>query len=506
MNRRSFPIIALVATLVVTLAGGCAVGPDYERPPAPVPAAYKEEAGWKPSEPRDVLDRGAWWSIYKDPVLDGLEKRIEISNQSLKASEAAYRQARAVVDQARSSFFPTLTGDATQQRSQSGQGQSGTRPSGFSVSGGAPRNQYGVSLGASWEPDIWGRIRRTVESDVANAQASAADLAGARLSLQATLAADYFELRAQEELQRLLDTTVQRYMQSLQITQNRYRAGVAAKADVLTAQTQLMNTQAQAINAGVLRAQLEHAIAVLTGEPPANFSIAPGPLAAEVPTVPAGIPSTLLERRPDIASAERRMASANAQIGVAIAAFFPNITLSGSYGYSGSAIGNLISASNRLWSFGSTVAETIFDAGARSAQLDQARALYDENVATYRQTVLTSFQQVEDQMAGLRILTDQAAVEEDVVRTAQEAERLTLNQYKAGTVPYSSVITAQATTLTTQQTALGVQRDRLTASVTLIQALGGGWDSHQLPNRDQVEDSDAPMPVAVRNTPPAGSP
>ena len=378
------------------------------------------------------------------------------------------RQARAIVDAARASFFPTITGDASAQRSQRG-GHN------------RPANQYALSLGASWEPDIWGKIRRTVEGDVATAQASAADLASARLSAQSTLAIDYFELRAQDELKRLLDTTVADFGRSLQIAQNQYKAGVAAKADVLSAQTQLMNAQAQAINVGVQRAQLEHAIAALTGQAPGGFLRSPsGPFRTDVPTLPAGLPSTLLERRPDIAAAERRMAAANAQIGVAIAAFFPDLTLSGSDGFSGSSIAHLFLASNRVWSVGPTLAETLFDAGARSAQVAQARAAYDENVANYRQAVLTGFQQVEDELASLRILEQQAAVEEQAVKTAQEAERLTLNQYKAGTVPYSSVITAQTTALNTEQSALNVLENRVTASVSLIEAIGGGWDRSQL--------------------------
>lgn len=499
-----------VAIGLILAVGGCAVGPDYERPPAPTPAVFKEQAGWKPSEPQDTLSRGPWWSIYNDPILSALETRIDISNQTLKASESAYRQSRAIVDQARASFFPTITGDVLQTRSQRGTSRTTTIGSvgngqTFSLGGGV-QNSYSLSFGASWEPDIWGRIRRTVESDVASAQASAADLASARLSAQATLAIDYFEYRAQEELKRLLDRTVEDFARSLEITQNQYKVGVAARADVLSAQTQLMNTQAQAINADVLRTQLEHAIAVLVGEPPASFSIAAGPLATEVPTVPTGLPSALLERRPDIAAAERRMAAANAEIGVAIAAYFPNLTLSGSYGFSGSMIGNLISTPNRFWSFGPTLAETIFDAGARSAQVEQFRALFEENVANYRQTVLTGFQQVEDELSGLRILADQATVEDAVVKTAQEAERLTLNQYKAGTVPYSSVITAQTTALTTEQTALSVLRSRLIASVTLVEVVGGGWDQGQLPTRDQVEDSDRPIPVSARSGPEAVRP
>jgi NodT family efflux transporter outer membrane factor (OMF) lipoprotein len=493
------------------LAGtGCSVGPDYEKPDAPTPAAYKEQAGWKAADPQDAIDRGAWWSIYKDPVLDDLEKKIDVSNQTLKASEAAYRQARAAVDQARAGFFPTITGNASGTRDHSGGGNlrgsgttssvatttttttgngTATTVSGFSSGGNS--NSFGLSAGASWEPDIWGRIRRTVEGDVATAQASAADLAAARLSAQSTLAMDYFELRAQEQLKRLLDTAVIDFQRSLQITQNQYNSGVAAKADVLSAQTQLLNTQSQAINVGVQRAQLEHAIAVLVGQAPGDFIVPPGAMTAEVPVVPTDMPSGLLERRPDIAGAERRMAAANAQIGVAIAAYFPDITLSASDGFSGTQISHLIASPNNVWSLGGSLAETIFDAGARSAQVEQARAAFDQNVATYRQTVLAGFQQVEDELAALRILEEQAKVEDETVKTAQEAARLTLNQYKAGTVPYSSVITAQTTALSTEETALTVLQNRLVASVTLVEAVGGGWTTAKLPGVGQVEDDTA---------------
>jgi NodT family efflux transporter outer membrane factor (OMF) lipoprotein len=481
-------------------AAACSVGPDYEKPSAPTPPTFKELAGWKPSEPKDEIDRGQWWSIYHDKTLDGLEQRVELSNQNLKASEAAYRQARALVDQARAGFLPTINGDASFTRSHTGGGNSTRIQSIPGFTAGGTTNSYSVSVGATWDIDIWGKIRRTVESDVASAQASAADLAGAQLSAQATLAIDYFELRYQDELKRLLETTVEDYKRSLKITQDQYDVGVAAKGDVLSAQTQLMNAQTSLINSGVLRATLEHAIAVLTGAPPAEFSIPPDRLRTDVPVAPAGLASTLLERRPDIAGAERRMAAANAQIGVAIAAYFPDLTLSPSYGYTGASFSRLFSSAGNVWSVGGALAETIFDAGARSAQVEQTRAAYDETVATYRQTVLAGFQQVEDELATLRILQEQSAVEEQVVKTAQEAARLTLNQYKAGTVPYSSVITAQATALSTEQTALAVVENRLVASVTLIEAIGGGWDASKLPRTDQVEDDSSFLHVIPIST------
>jgi NodT family efflux transporter outer membrane factor (OMF) lipoprotein len=489
---------SLTLTLLLT-ASACSVGPDYEKPTAPTPAKFKEQEGWKPSTPKDEIDRGQWWAVYHDPVLDALEKRVAIDNQTLKASEAAYRQSRAIVDQARAGFFPTLSAGQSDQRSYEAPGalrsSSVATAGGALVSSGSGRsgggfsaNQYSASLSAAWDLDVWGRIRRTVESDVASAQASAADLASAKLSAQSTLAADYFQLRYQEALKRLLDTTAQDFQRSLQITQNQYNAGVAAKADVLSAQTQLLNAQSAAINAGVLRATLEHAIAVLVGQPAGDFAVEPGPLPGAVPVAPTGLPSTLLERRPDIAGAERRMAAANAQVGVAIAAYFPDISLSGSYGSQTSNFASLLTAPTLVWSIGAQVSESILDFGSRSAQVEQARALYDQNVADYRQTVLTGFQQVEDQLSTLRILEQQAAVQDQVVKSAEEAARLTLNQYKAGTVPYSSVITAQTTALSAEETAIGITQNRLTASVTLIQAIGGGWDASRLPRTDQVED------------------
>jgi NodT family efflux transporter outer membrane factor (OMF) lipoprotein len=487
-----------VPVLLILLSAGCEVGPDYQRPSAVTAVAFKEQAGWKATEPQDVLSRGPWWSVYKDDTLDGLEKRIDISNQTLKESEAAYRVARAAVDAARAGYLPTITADASATRSYGGGSSSRTggvstvtTSTGTAVSttgGTSAYNTYSASLGASWEPDIWGKISRTVEGDLAAAEVSAADLESARLSAQATLAMDYFALRYQDELKRLLQTTVEEYQRSLTITQNQYKVGVAAKADVLTAQTTLQNAQASLINAGVTRATLEHAIAVLVGTTPDQLALPAGPLPTEVPVVPTGLPSELLERRPDIAAAERQVAAESAQIGVAISAYYPTISLSASDGYSGLNLAHLISSPNNVWSLGASLAQTLFDAGLRSAQVEQARATYDQYVASYRQTVLAAFQQVEDELATLRILAQQTVVEDQVVKSAQEASRLTLNQYKAGTVPYSSVVTAQATELSTEETAINVIQNRLVASVTLIEAVGGGWNSGKLPQVDQIED------------------
>ena len=418
-------------------------------------------------------------------MLDQLEAKIDISNQNVKAAVAAYDQAQALVRQAQAGYWPTVAASATRLRGAGrGGGGSGVTSNGITTvtqsSSTVTSNSVGVS--ANWTLDIWGQIRRTVESDRASAQASAAALAAAELSAQATLATDYFELRAQDQLQRLLDDTVTAEQQSLKITESRYRFGVAAKADVVSAQAQLLSSQAQQINAKIQRAILEHAIAVLIGLQPAQFSLPPEAMRADVPTVPAGVPSTLLERRPDVAEAERKVAAANAQIGVATAAYFPTLTLSGSDQYTSSTLSHLISLPNRAWSLGPSLAETLFDAGSRRAQVAQARAAYEASVANYRQTVLSGFEQVEDEIATLRILEQQSVIEESAVKAAREAELLTLNQYKAGTVPYSSVITAQTTRLSAEETALTVLSSRLQASVVLIEALGGGWNSSQLPH------------------------
>jgi NodT family efflux transporter outer membrane factor (OMF) lipoprotein len=479
-------LIAAVAMLPIALAG-CTVGPDYVRPAAAVPTKFKEAEGWKPATPQEAASGEAWWSVFNDPVLDALERQVEISNQTLKASEAAYRTAQAIVAEARAGYFPAvdLGGAATR----SGNGGGTASSSGRSSSGRASvQNSFSVSTSTSWVPDIWGSIRRTVESDVANAQASAADLAAARLSAQASLAADYFELRVADETKRLLDATVDAYTRSLQITQNRYGVGTAARTDVASATAQLESTRAQAIATGVQRAQFEHAIAVLIGKPPGDFTIEPSTLDHAIPVMPPGVPSALLERNPGIAAAERAMAAANARIGVAQAGYFPTVTLGASYGQSSSMLHTLFTAASSLWSFGLVdVSLPIFNGGLTAAQVAAARATYDQNTATYRQSVLTGFQQVEDQLAALRILAQQAEIQARAMQAAQEAERLTLNQYRAGTVDYTSVITAQANSLASQETALGILQSRLLASVNLIEALGGGWDTGQLPSVEQVE-------------------
>ena len=477
------------ALALLALLAGCMVGPDYKRPSAPVPADYKED-GWKAAEPKDALRRDDWWSIYNDPVLDGLERQIDISNQNLKSAEAAYEEARAVVAEGASGLFPTLS--LTGSGIRSGQGRNNTF-SNFSTGGSA--SSVDLSAGVLWDLDVWGRIRRIVESDVANAQASAADLANARLAAQGQLATLYFELRAADALQRMLYSAVDAFSQSLQITRNQFAAGTAAQTDVVTAETQVEQTRSQAIAVGVQRAQFEHAVAALIGRPPAELSVPPAPLTAAVPVAPAEVPSALLERRPDIAAAERLMASANAQIGVAIAGYYPDVTLSASYGYASTGLAKLLRASNSLWSIGPSFAEPVFNAGLTAAQVAAAKAIYAQTLANYRQTVLTGFQQVEDQLAALRILAQQQTVEDNTVRLAREEERLTLNQYQQGTVAYTAVIIAETTRLTNEETALGILQSRLIASVALIQALGGGWDARELPGEKQVTSDD---PVEAR--------
>jgi NodT family efflux transporter outer membrane factor (OMF) lipoprotein len=479
---------------VAAVLSACTVGPDYRRPAAAVPAQYKEakaQPGWKAGQPADAADRGAWWTIYNDPVLDGLEQRIDISNQNLKAAEAAFRESEWIVAEARAGFFPTGTVNATAERTKgSGSGSSGSAgvgSSGGGGGGGAIADLFSGSVAASWTPDLWGQIRRTVEANVASAQASAGDLANARLSAQGTLAGDYLQLRVADELKRLLDAAAQAFAESLRITRNQYAAGTAAQSDVSQAEAQLQSTQAQAIAVGVTRAQFEHAIAVLIGVPPAELTIAPTDVVDAVPEIPPGLPSALLERRPDIAAAERTMASANAQIGVEVAAFYPTVTLSADYGVAAVSLAKLVSASGRFWSLGANAVETVFDAGLRNAQVQAAVAVFDEDLADYRQTVLTAFQQVEDQLAALRILADEAKAQDAAVVSAREAQRILNNQYLAGTVAYTSVIVAEQTALGDAETALTIRQNRLTASASLIQALGGGWNAAQLPSRELIE-------------------
>jgi NodT family efflux transporter outer membrane factor (OMF) lipoprotein len=490
--RRGRLTLATVAG-VLTLMTGCAVGPDYVRPTVITPDAYKEVDGWKVAQPKDDVIRGAWWEIFGDPQLNALEVQVSLSNQDLVVAEATYRQARALVREARASYFPTLTlgigythfrDSATLGRSFGG-GSSGAGVSSGGGSSGA-RSDFQLGLDFSWELDLWGRIRRTVESNQASAQASAGDLESARLSFQAELAQDYFQLRTLDAQKQLLDATVAAFEQALELTKNQYASGVASQADVVQAETQLKSTQAQAIDVGVQRAQLEHAIALLIGKPASTFSLLAASLTATPPPIPVGVPSALLERRPDIAAAERRVAAANAQIGVAEAAFFPTVTLSASSGFESSSLSQWLTAPSHFWSVGPSISQTVFDGGLRRAQTDFARAGYDASVGTYRQTVLTAFQTVEDNLAALRILEQEAQVQNEAVKGAQQSVTLTTNQYKAGTVSYLNVITAQTIALTNETTAVQIRGRRMSAAVLLIQALGGGWSAADLPSAQAV--------------------
>jgi NodT family efflux transporter outer membrane factor (OMF) lipoprotein len=459
---------------------GCMVGPDYKPAPIDVPAAFKESppAGWKVATPQDAADRGAWWSIFQDPELDRLEQQVEVTNQTLKRAEANYRSAQAQIQAARGALFPSLSLSPDVSRS--------SNRSGFSK-GSLTSTSYSLEASASWQIDLWGKIRRQVESDVAAAEASAADVANARLSAQASLAIDYFQLRGSDAMQVLLEDTVKQYRRALDITQNQYEAGTAARSDVITAQTQLLSTQAQLINVGVARAQYEHAIAVLTGHAPAEVTIARGKLASTVPQIPTLLPAALLERRPDIAAAERTMAAQNALIGVAIAAFYPAIDLTAVFGYAGNPLGSLISASNRVWSLGASATQSLFEGGTLTADVKVARANYDAQVAAYRQTVLTALGNVEDGLSDLRILEQQAAAEDAAVKAANQAVQIALNEYQAGTQAYTTVVTAQTTALADAESALSVQMTRLVDAVALVEALGGGWSTAQLPEKDSLQ-------------------
>jgi NodT family efflux transporter outer membrane factor (OMF) lipoprotein len=483
MKLKGVRNVALAATFV--LLSACAVGPDYVRPAVEAPAAFKELDGWKPAHPLDQEIRGKWWEVFNDPLLNSLEAQVDISNQNLAQAEAQFRQARALVQSARAGYFPVVTGDVSATRSRS-------PSSSVSATPGSVNTERSLSLDAAWEADVWGRVRRTVEANVANAQASAADLEAARLSAYAELAQDYFQLRALDAQQRLLEDTVANYEKSLQLTQNQYRAGVAAKADVVQADTQLKTTQAQAIDVGVQRAQLEHAIALLVGKPSSMFSIAPSPLPLTTvpPPIPVGVPSALLERRPDIAAAERQVAAANAQIGVAKSAYFPSLTLSAAGGYQGTALTEWLTAPSRFWSIGPALAATLFDGGSRRAQTEAAVAAYDADVAAYRQTVLNGLQEVEDNLAALRILEQEAQVQDQAVKSAQHSVQLTTNQYKAGTVSYLNVITVQTVALGNEGTAVNILNRRLAASVLLIKALGGGWDASVLSSQEAIAGGD----------------
>jgi len=485
-------LLALAAWL--TLAGGCAVGPNYRRPSAPTPQVFKEPPpeGWKQAQPNAGVPRGKWWEIYNDRQLNALEEQVSISNQNVLMAAAQYREARDTVKIARSGLFPTATASASLTREQSsgtlGKNAVAAAGSGASAvsSSGAVSTLYDLSADVSYQVDVWGNIRRNLTASYANAQASAADLENARLSFQAELAEFYFELHGFDGDIDLLQRTAKAYEEYLKLTQDRFELGVASGLDVAQAKTQLDTTRAQLIDIGVQRAQMEHAIAILIGKPPAEVTIPPMVLKTPPPPVPTGVPSALLERRPDIAAAERQMAAANEQIGIAKAAFFPSLLLSATGGFESTSSSQWFTWPSRFWAVGPQLAETLFDAGKRRAQLDLERAAYDATVANYRQSVLTAFQQVEDNLAALRILEQEAAATDAAVADAHDQLSISTDQYKAGIVTYLQVITAQTVALQNEKSAVDILTRRMTASVLLIEALGGGWDASQLPTRTEI--------------------
>jgi NodT family efflux transporter outer membrane factor (OMF) lipoprotein len=468
------PVRWLGLGLCAVFLSACAVGPDYKKPEMTTPAQFKQAEGWRQAAPSDALARGAWWELYGDAQLNGLVEKLNSSNQTVAQFEAQYRQAKALVRSARGAFFPTLDLSASKNRSSQGTGSSS---SSLTSSSSGIRDTYSSQLGVSWEADVWGKLRRGLEADKASAQASLADLASMQLSLQSELVQNYLQLRVIDEQKRLLESTVDAYQRSLTMTQNQYRAGISGKDAVAQAQTQLKTTQADLIDLVWQRAQFENAIAVLMGQAPADFNLAATTVIPALPQIPLELPSQLLERRPDIAAAERSVMAANANIGVAKAAYYPDLTLSMSGGYSSSTFTNWISLPNRFWSVGPQLAMTLFDGGQRSAEVDRTEAVYDQTVAQYRQTVLNGFQEVENYLVQLKVYEDEAGVRTEALMSARESLRLTNNQYKAGLIAYLDVVNVQTTALSNERSVLTLLQSRLIASVQLIAALGGGWNA-----------------------------
>jgi NodT family efflux transporter outer membrane factor (OMF) lipoprotein len=498
-------LCAAIAASALVL-GGCTVGPKYHTPSAPTPTAYKELTpanypttdGWKVAQPKDDALRGKWWEMFNDPELTALEDQVNISNQNIAAAAATFLSARAMVKEARAQYFPTLTTSPAITRIQqssslktfttgSGSGSgSGGSGSGSSSSTNLPFTEYSLPFDASWQPDLWGKIRNQVRSQVYGAQASAADLENVRLTVQSEVAIDYFSLRTQDTLQELLNSTVIAYQESLKLTQALYETGIDSDEAVAQAETQLESTQAQATGVGLTRAQFEHAIATLIGKPASEFSIPVEPFNAKPVAIPYGIPSQLLERRPDVAANERLMAQANAQIGVATAAYYPTVTLSAVLGLQSISAATWFTAPSRFWSVGPTLAETLFDAGLRHATVQQFRGQYDLTVANYRQAVLTGFQQVEDDLAALRILSQEIQQQDTAVQSAERNLKVATDRYRLGIDPYLNVITAQTLLLSNKETLVNLKNSQITSSVQLVEALGGGWDKSQLPSGSQL--------------------
>jgi NodT family efflux transporter outer membrane factor (OMF) lipoprotein len=481
--------LSTCATIWLLLSTGCAVGPKYQRPSAPTPTAFKEPPpqGWKEAQPNDSVIRGKWWELYNDPELNALEEQVNVSNQNVLQVEAQFRAARDAVRIARAALFPVIgTSPAISASHSSGGFSSATSNGGVTSvqSGGSSssvRQNYNLPFDFSYQVDLWGSIRRSVRASAETAQASAAQLENVRLTLQAELAQDYFQLRGLDGDRDLFERTVAYYQEYLQLTQDRFQGGVASGADVAQAETQLNAAREQLIDVGVARAQFEHAIATLTGKPPAAVTIPAALPQGPPPTIPIGVPSTLLERRPDIAQAERQMAAVHEQIGITQAEFFPALTLSATAGLQASSFLNWFTWPSRFWSTGGGLSETLFDAGRRRAQVSQARDLYDASLASYRQIVLTGFQQVEDNLAASRILADEAVATDATIASAQRSLDISTYQYKAGTTTYLQVLLAQTALLGEQRAALSVLTRRMVASVLLIEALGGGWEASRLP-------------------------
>jgi len=480
-NPRQLPWLGILFATALLQLSGCTVGPKYHTPVVEAPPAYKEVGNWKPAQPNDQNLGGSWWTIFQDPQLDALELQVNVSNQNLKAAEAQYRQARAVLRYYRADYYPTVTAGPAATRTR----VSANAPPPGSNFVGITYNDFALPFDLSYQVDVWGRVRRTVESYREQAQASAADLASVNLSLHSDLAIDYFLARSLDAQEQLLNSTVTQYEQASELIESRFAGGIASELEVQQAGTQLETTRAQAIDVGVARAQYEHAVAILIGKPPAEFGLPPLPLTAPPPPIPVSVPSELLERRPDIAAAERRVAAANAQIGVAKSAYYPLVNLGASGGFESTSITTLLQGPSGLWSVGLSALTTVFDGGRRRAASDQAIAAYDQTVANYRETVLTGFQQVEDNVAALRILEHEAQVQEKAVAAAQKYLKLADTRYKGGVTSYLEVTTAQSAALSDQVTEVNILGRRMVNAVTLVQALGGGWDRSALPARPE---------------------
>jgi len=501
--------LQLVAIALMLITSGCVVGPKYHPPAPPAPAAvYKESPtqfpdseGWTVAQPADAKLRGKWWEIFNDPELNALEEQLDINNQNIKQYFENFMAARAVVREARAQYFPTLSvaPSVTHSRASANVGSNSSSSSGTGTTP-TPQLQstlYTLPLEASWEPDLWGKVRNTVRQAQYAAQVSAADLENERLTEQASLAEYFFEIRGQDELQKIYDDTVAADQKAYDLTRALYEAGIDDQISVVEAETTLQSAQAGATNVGIARAQYEHAIAVLIGKAASNFSIPVRPMNAAPPPIPVGVPSELLERRPDVAAAERTMAEANAQIGIAYAAYYPNLTLTGEFGFESSAISQWLSWPSRFWSIGASIPETIFDAGLRRATVQQYVATYNADLASYRQTVLSAFQQVEDSLAEVRILSKEIQQEQQAVESAQTYLKLEQARYDTGVDPYVDVLIAQTTVLADQQTLNNLQVQQMTSAVALVEALGGGWDRSQLPKTQQVTQKPAKSETAI---------